>query len=261
MAQVQHRSRLSIWRDVILAILIRDVQSKFNDKFGISWAIIQPVSFIFILSFLRGRMDGGETHTMPTFVFIVYGIICLQFFITTLQSTASSLKRYKPLFAFRQVMPISSFIAVALFEYIIKIAVIITIVILMWLLGIESKISDPLTIIINFTMIWLMAIGIGILFAITTAFLPEVDKFRQMAQRPMLFISAVFFSLQDIPERYWSYLDWNPLLHAIELSRQAAYPSFGAVGVSQSFLYMCTLTIVFLALVVYKSYWKVAISR
>lgn len=261
MAQVQHRSRLSIWRDVIFAILIRDVQSKFNDKFGISWAIIQPVSFIFILSFLRGRMDGGETHSMPTFVFIVYGIVCLQFFITTLQSTASSLKRYKPLFAFRQVMPISSFIAVALFEFIIKIVVIVTLVILMWLLGIETKISDPLSIIVNFTMIWLMAIGLGILFAISTAYLPEIDKFRLMAQRPMLFISAVFFSLQDIPEEFWGYLNWNPLLHTIELSRQAAYPSFGAVGVSQSYVYMCTLTIVFLSLLVYKSYWKNAISR
>lgn len=260
MAQVQNRSRLSIWLDVIFALFIRGMQSRFNDKFGISWAIIQPVSFIFILSFIRGAMNGAETHTMPTFVFMVYGIVCLQFFITTLTSSAKALQKDKPLFAFRQVVPISSFIATALFEYIVKLVVIVVLVVIMWFLDIELVLKDPLTVIINFTLLWLLAMSLGIIFAISTAFFPEVDKIREMAQRPMLFISAVFFSLQDVPQEYWVYLDWNPLLHAIELSRQAAYPSFGAVGVSQSYLYGCTLVICFLSLVIYKRYWKQAIS-
>lgn len=260
MAQVQHRSRLNIWKDVIFALFIRDLQSRFNDKFGISWAIIQPVTFIFILAFIRGLMNGGETHTMPTFVFMMYGIVSLQFFITTLSASSKALKKDKPLFAFRQVVPISSFIATALFEYIVKLVVILVLVIIMWFLGIELVLKDPLTVIINFTLLWLLALSIGIIFAISTSFFPEVDKFREMAQRPMLFISAVFFSLQDVPQEYWVYLDWNPLLHAIELSRQAAYPSFGAVGVSQSYLYECTIVIFFLSLVIYKRYWKQAIS-
>lgn len=93
MAQVQHRSRLNIWKDVIFALFIRDLQSRFNDKFGISWAIIQPVTFIFILAFIRGLMNGGETHTMPTFVFMMYGIVSLQFFITTLSASSKALKK------------------------------------------------------------------------------------------------------------------------------------------------------------------------
>jgi len=255
------RSRFRIWQDVIFAIFIRELQSKFNDKFGISWAIVQPVTFIFVLSFLRGRMDGGETHTIPTFVFMVYGIVSLQFFVTTLQSVSSALKKNKPLFAFRQVMPISGFMAVALFEFIVKVFVIFTLVLIMWLLGIDSQINNPLIIIANFTLVWLIAVSLGIIFAIAIAFVPEIQKVQQMAQRPLLFISAVFFSLQDIPKQFWPYLDWNPLLHAIELSRDAAYPSFGAVGVSQSFLNICTLCLVLLSLIVYKRYWKLAISR
>lgn len=261
MAKPIRRSRLKIWQDVIFAIFVRELQSKFNDKFGVSWAIIQPVSFIFILSFIRGMMDGGETHTMPTFVFMVYGIVCLQFFVTTLKSCSKALQKNKPLFAFRQVMPISSFIAVALLEYIVKIVVILVLVLITWLLRIESQLADPITVIYNFTAIWLMAMSLGILFAISSAFLPEITKFQDMAQRPLLFVSAVFFSLQDVPKDFWVYLDWNPLLHAIELSRGAAYPSFGAVGVSETYLNLCTLGLVFSAMVTYKSYWKLAISR
>ncbi|MGF1765987.1 ABC transporter permease [Enterovibrio makurazakiensis] len=261
MAIVKKRSTLKTWGDVIFAIFLREIKSKFNDKLGVSWAVIQPVSFIFILSFMRGRLDGGEAHSMPTFVFIVYGMMCIQLFITTMSAAAGSIQKNKPLFAFRQVQPIASTIAMVGFEYLVKIAVVIVIVIAMYLLGIELRIDDPLTVLWNLTAIWLLATNIGLMFAIGRAFIPEIDKVRTMMQRPLLFISGVFFSLQDIPKETWKYFDWNPILHAIELSRQAAYTSFGAVGVSELYLNVCTLVLTFFSLALYRTYWKQAISR
>ena len=78
--------------------------------------------------------------------------------------------------------------------------------------------------------------------------------------RPLIFISGVFFSLQDLPKNTWKYFDWNPLLHAIELSRQATYSSFGAVGVSHSYLSLVTITIFTFSLCLYVALWKKAIS-
>lgn len=261
MAVVKRRSAAVIWLDVIYAIFLREIKSRFNDRVGVSWAVIQPVSFIFILSFMRGRLDGGETHTMPTFVFIVYGMMCIQLFLTTLSAAAGSIQKNKQLFAFRQVQPIASTIAIIGFEYLVKIAVAITIVIAMYFLGIDLKIHDPLRVLWYFTSVWLMAASIGLIFALTKCFIPEIDKVRNMMQRPLLFISGVFFSLQDIPRDTWKYFDWNPILHAIELSRQAAYPTFGAVGVSDLFLNLSTLVLVFLSLSCYRLFWKQAISR
>ncbi|MFA0013657.1 ABC transporter permease [Vibrio lentus] len=261
MAKVKKRSTLQVWGDVIFAIFLREIKSKFNDKLGVSWAVLQPVSFIFILSFMRGRLDGGETHSMPTFVFIVYGMLCIQLFLTTMSAAAGSIKTNKPLFAFRQVQPIASTIAMVGFEFLVKIAVVLVIVIAMYFLGIEIKIDDPLMVLWNFTVLWLLATNIGLLFAIARAFIPEIDKLRNMLQRPLLFISGVFFSLQDIPKETWHYFDWNPILHAIELSRQAAYPTFGAVGVSELYLNLSTLIITFFSIACYRVYWKQAISR
>ena len=123
MAEVRKRTRIQVWQDVIFAIFIREIRSKFNDKIGISWAVLQPVSFILILSFIRGRMDGGLTHSMPTFVFMMYGMIFIQLFLSTLNSTSSAIQRNKALFAFRQVQPISAVIANALFEGLVKVFV------------------------------------------------------------------------------------------------------------------------------------------
>lgn len=63
---------MTIWGDVIFAIFLREIKSKFNDKLGVSWSVISPVAFIMILSLMRGKMDGGETHGVPTFFF--YGL-------------------------------------------------------------------------------------------------------------------------------------------------------------------------------------------
>ncbi|WP_413701727.1 hypothetical protein ACLKMH_09320 [Psychromonas sp. KJ10-10] len=80
MALVKKRSTLKIWGDVIFAIFLREIKSKFSDKLGISWSVVSPVAFIMMLSFIRGRFDGGETHTVPTFFFMVYGLVLVQFF-------------------------------------------------------------------------------------------------------------------------------------------------------------------------------------
>ncbi|MCW8332808.1 ABC transporter permease [Vibrio paucivorans] len=261
MAGVNKRTTLQIWGDVIFAIFLREIKSKFNDKLGVSWAVIQPVSFIFILSFIRGRLDGGDTHTMPSFVFIVYGMLIMQTFLNTMRASAGSIKRNKPLFAFRQVQPIASTVAIVGFEFLVKVCVIAVIVLAMYFLGIEIYIHDPLGFIVIYLTIWLLAVSVGILFALLAAFIPEVDKAREMMQRPLLFISGTFFSLQDLPRESWGYFDWNPILHAIELSRQAAYPTFGAVGVSQLYLNIVTLVFTFLALSSYRVYWKQSISR
>ncbi|GIU02758.1 ABC transporter permease [Shewanella sp. KT0246] len=261
MAFVRSRTVLQIWIDVIFAIFVREIKSKFSDKLGISWAVAQPVSFIFVLSYIRSAIEGGETHSMPTFVFMVYGMICIQLFLTTLTSTSGSIKKNKQLFSFRQVQPIASVIAVGLFELINKVAVISVLAMIMYLMQIEIDIYDPLRILVYLVLIWFIALSTGMLFALARAFIPEIDKIRTMLQRPLFFISGVFFSLQDLPEGLWKFLLWNPILHAIELSRFAAYPVYGAVGVSELYLFMFTIAITFFSLCCYTLCWKQAISR
>ncbi len=81
MAAVKQRSTLKVWGDVIFAIFLREIKSQFDDKFGIAWSVISPLSFIMMMSLMRGRFDGGLTHGMPTFFFMLYGILLVQFFV------------------------------------------------------------------------------------------------------------------------------------------------------------------------------------
>ncbi|CAH6828445.1 Transport permease protein [Vibrio chagasii] len=261
MAKVLKRSQLKVWRDVIFAIFIREIKSKSQDKFGVVWLVVSPVAFIFMLSYIRGRMDGGETHGIPVFFFMAIGLILVQSFLGMIGSAATSIKKNKPLYAFRQVQPISSVLAISGLELLIKFFVVIVIGVIAYYLGMVMQLADPIEFIFILVRVWIIATSIGLIFSLASCYVPEVEKLRSLAMRPIFFISGIFFSLQDIPREFWPYLTWNPLLHAVELARYAAYPHYGDAGVSYFYLDVCTLTLMFAALVCYQASWKQAISR
>ena len=82
MTTVTKRNKWEVWRDVIFALFIREIRTGFNDKIGISWSVIQPVAFIFVLAYVRGRINGGETHSIPTFTFMAIGLVLILGFLS-----------------------------------------------------------------------------------------------------------------------------------------------------------------------------------
>jgi capsular polysaccharide transport system permease protein len=261
MTTVLKRNKWEIWRDVIFALFVREIRTGFNDKLGLGWAIISPVTFIFILSYFRGLLGGPEVHTLSTFTFMAIGILFIQSFLQTMGGSAGAIRKNKALFAFRQVQPISAVLAGALFELLSKVFVVIGIIIMMYFMGMDLHVANPLLLLACFFLLWIFAVSLGLLFGIAELFVIEVGKVRQLVERPMFFISGVFFSLQDIPREYWHFLDWNPILHGIELSRFAVRATYGSDGVSLSYLSIIVLVFSFFSLAVYHISWKQAISR
>ncbi|MGR5254327.1 ABC transporter permease [Vibrio astriarenae] len=261
MAKVKKRSTLKVWGDVIFAIFLREVKSKNSDKLGITWLVVSPVIFIFLLSYIRGRLDGGEVHGIPTFNFMAIGMILVQIFLSVVAATASAIKKNKPLYAFRQVQPISSVIAVSGLMLLVKIFVFLLIILICLYMRYDMQVADPLGVIFNVFRVWLLASSIGLMFSLAACYVPEVDKIRSLLMRPIFFISGIFFSLQDMPEEVWPYLTWNPILHAVELTRYAAYPVYGNAGVNYLYLNLVTFFCVFFSIVCYYTSWKQAISR
>jgi capsular polysaccharide transport system permease protein len=262
MALVQKRSPLKIWGDVIFAIFLREIKSQSTDKIGLVWAVISPLIMIAGMTVMRAFMSGGgDAHGMPIAIFMVFGMVLIQAFLAMFTKCSEAINKNKPLYAFRQVQPIGSLLGVGLFELLVKVFVILTITIIAFVIKLEVSISYPIAIIINLLQVWLIGGSLGLMFGLAACYVPEIKKIQILITRPLFFISGIFFSLQDIPQEYWHYLTWNPLLHAVELTRYAAYPSYGNAGVSEFYLNMFTLGAVFFALACYHVSWKQAISR
>lgn len=255
------RDKWGTWKDVVFALFAREIRTGFNDKFGLSWAVVNPVAFIFVLSFVREAINGELTHTIPTFSFMAIGILFIQSFLKTLTACASSINKNKSLFAFRQVQPISAVVAALLFQFLVKLFSLLALLVIMYLFDLDIIINDGLLFIGCFCLLLILASSLGLLFGIVELYISEIAKIRELISRPLFFISATFFSLQDIPREFWVYFTWNPILHSIELTRFALQPTYGHEGVSLSFLSLVVLVTVFVSLSVYFVSWKQAISR
>ncbi|MCW8107514.1 ABC transporter permease [Alteromonas ponticola] len=254
-------AQLKGWRTVIFALFLRELQSKFNDKLGLSWAFIEPALFILVLSFIRGKVTGGDVHSIPIFIFMLIGMIGIQSFLSSLNSISTAIKKNKPLYAFRQVHPISAIITSAFLEFSIKTVVIFLLSIAVYLMRMPYSFDNPVMLVGVYLLLWIFATSIALLFSIAAAYIPEIDKIKNFISRPMFFISCVFFSLQDIPKEYWHYFNWNPVVHYIELARYACFTSYGNEGVSLAYAAMCSLVSLFFALSIYHLTWKNILSR
>jgi len=263
MAVAQQRSTLVLWKDVIFALWIRQLRSKFNDKFGISWLVIQPVIFILLMSLLRGRISGDDVNGIPMFVFMMLGFLPVIQFIQAWGSVSQSLLQDKPLYAFRQVMPIASVITAAMIEMVSNVLVLFLLsVIAVLFISITTKPDDPIGIIIYLMETQIIAYTLGLVTGLCAFFIKEANKIQGLLQRPLLFISGAFFTLSDLPEEVWPYLSWNPILQAVELCRHSFSNQFPLVpAISESYLHVVVLFCLFFSLAVYLVLWKKAISR
>lgn len=258
---VTFKEQLYAWRTVIFALFLRELQSKFNDKFGLSWAFLEPFVFILALSFFRGLVSDGDVHGISLFHFMMIGLVGLQSYTAGIQGVSMSIRKNKPLYAFRQVQPMSAIVTSGFLESFIKFVVIGLLALALYLIGDGISVNNYLLLIFLYGLLWIQCISVGLIFGIAAAFVPEVDKVKSMLMRPLLFISCVFFSLQDIPEIYWPYLTWNPIVHFNELARYACFPSYGDAGVSLSYAMETTAGCLFFALCLYHITWKRVLAR
>lgn len=254
------RSVAKIWSDVIFAIFLRDIKSKFSDKLGLSWSVLSPLLFIMVLTLARGSLDGGVTHNMPTYFFMAYGILLVRFFVESTGSISNAISSNKALFSFRQVQPISAFLASLLFEVISKMMVLIFIIVIGYYLKFDISLNNIIGMMLSFLSIGLLSFSLGVTFSISRCFVPEVAKIRTFILRPLIFVSGAFFSLKDISPEYWKYFTWNPIIHAVEYIRSYSISNYSPEGVSLTYLAMSTFISLFLSLCLYQATWKKAIS-
>jgi capsular polysaccharide transport system permease protein len=261
MVTVSLTRQINAWRNVLFALYMREIQSQFNDKLGLGWAFVEPLLFIAGLSYLRSLIKEGDVHSIPIFIFMMIGMVGVQLFLSPLNKLAAAIQKNRPLYAFRQVQPIAGVIAAAFIEFSIKIGVVMLAILILYLTDKTFEIHDPLMLISLFVMLCIFTFGLSLIIGICQSFVPEFKKVFGIVTRPVFFISGVFFSLQDIPQAYWHYLDWNPLLHFIELARYACFESYGDNGVSYAFVTKCTFISLFMGLSAYYITWKKLLSR
>ncbi len=247
------RSGLEVQQAAVKALFLREIKTRFGKyRLGYFWAILEPAAHLLVLLAIFGYI---KNRTMPDIsfpVFLLNGLIPYFIFSHIATRSIGAIEANQGLFNYRPVRPIDTIIARTILETIIYVGVYIVLMTTVGLVGEQFSLSHIITLTITWILLVVFSFGIGLIFMVVGNTFPEAEKFLPIIIKPLYFVSCVMFPLHAIPENYWPYFLWNPIVHAIELSRESVVSSYTSGDVSLGYLALSAMIALFIGLIVYR---------
>jgi capsular polysaccharide transport system permease protein len=227
MQQATTRSHFQIQGDVIYAILLRELSSRFGkSRGGFIWVLVEPVAHLLVpvvtFGFIRQRMLPGIEYP----VFLVYGFLPFLLFKSICLQIVNGVTAAQGLLSYRQVMLMDVFIAKAMAYAVIQ-AIVFTVVLGgLGMLGYEVLPARPIELAGVLSLTILLAFGLGIVLAALASVIPDSRAIIQVLFMPLYFISGILFPVAKFPDSWVRWLSINPLLHLVELTRDTGLDGF-----------------------------------
>lgn len=214
------RSHFQIQRDVIYALLLRELSSRFGkSRGGFLWVLAEPIAHllmpIMIFGFLRQRMVPGVEYP----VFLVYGFLPFLLFKALCLQIMDGVRAGQGILSYRQVLLMDVFIARSLAHAVIQAIVFIVVLTGLGMLGFKVWPPRPAELAGVLILTVMLAFGLGLLFAAITSLIPDTRAVVKILFLPLYFISGILFPVTRFPDSWVQWMAINPVLHIVELSR------------------------------------------
>ena len=221
------RSPYRIQRDVLYALLLLELSSRFGkSRGGFLWVLVEPIAHllvpILIFTYIRARAVPGVEYP----VFLVYGFLPFLLFKAICLQIIDGTNANQGLLSYRQVLLMDVFIAKAVGHFVIQAVVFLVVLVGLGMLGFHVLPLRPIELAGVIAMTFLMAFGLGLLFAAVSSLVPDARAAIKILFMPLYFASGILFPVTRFPDHWVQILSINPVLHLVELSRVAAVEGY-----------------------------------
>ena len=216
-----------------------------NSKLGYLWVLIQSVFGIAVFWGVRHFMGATQApHGMGMAMFLAIGFGVWNIFSTTINRCMTAVSGNKALLTFPQVTELDVMISRTLVTTATQLLVTMLIISGAWLMLGEPFVLGSLPLLLTLIVVVpLMSLGFGLMLSSLAVYVPALEKLVPMVLRILFFVSGVFFSVSLFSQSLTSVLLWNPVLHAVELIREAMHAPYAIQGVSLSYLLLVTMSV------------------
>lgn len=223
------RSGMQIVRDTYFALLLREVRNRYGAfRFGYVWAVAQPLLFVVIMNQSRHLLGGTEAKIFGVsgFYFFVIGILPYFMFQHAYNQSMGTMASMRGLFSYRAVRPMDGIIVRCVIEFTLLGVVMGLLMLGMSWFGSPTDLENPLAFMAAILLLFVVALGAGLIADVYVTMNEESRRVFSLIERPLFFLSGVFFVAEVVPEPLRAWLMWNPLLHAIDLGRGAVLTEY-----------------------------------
>lgn len=225
-SQFIHEMRTGFHRqcNVVFALLFKDFRAKTsNGRLGLIWVAIEPAIQVFVLGtlwYLAGRI---AIAGIDIGLFLATGVLPYIIVRRSLQDIPSALSANDSFYNYQQVKPVDAVIARFILDMLLLIiGGFLVLFLLAWFFGSWIKVENGLPLIGILLTAMAMGFGISLLLATYGYLYDGLLKGISTFSRPLMFVSAVFYTPNDLPSEARYFLSWNPIVQIIEYIRYYA---------------------------------------
>jgi capsular polysaccharide transport system permease protein len=250
------RGPWEVQRGVLFALLLREMKARVGGQWiGAVWTLFEPTAHVLLTLMLFTAIRGNSLLGGSDFpLFLATGMVPFFLFQHLAMRLMDGIDANKGLFSYRQVTPLDTLISRAIVEALMNLAVYIFTLSLLGALGFHVVPVSPLEMLGVHLLLFMQGAAFGVFFAVVSHDRPRLRSFIRMAMLPLYLITGVVFPIHVIPQPTLDWLLLNPLLHLVELSREAFLPGYHILdGVGVVYPALWSLAIAYLALLAYRA--------
>ncbi|PIE06890.1 MAG: sugar ABC transporter permease [Rhodobacterales bacterium] len=229
----RRRNNMLATTRVILALMLREMSTRYGrTPGGYIWAIVEPVSMIAVLAFGFSLITRNPPLGNSFILFYASGLLAfnqyrdLEIVVTRALPYAQGLLKF----------PVVTWLDAILARFILNfLTSVLNTILIMWGM---IQIADVSTMIDLGPMVEAMCLasflglGVGVLNALLIGLWPIWNTVYGLVNRPLLLASAIFYTMEDLPEGIADLLWFNPLVHITGLMRAGVFSTYDPQYVS-----------------------------
>jgi len=217
------RKRELWWQFTVRAVEVRHRGS----YLGVVWLVLNPLLmlalYVTVFGFIFGsRFRGHENESPIDFALAVFLGLSLFHVLSETIAAAPHLIVGNPNLVKKVVFPLEVLplanVSAYWFHFLINMALLFVGGLVV---GHPISLAGMLWMPLILSPLILLTLGVGWFVSALGVFFRDVNQITQVAVQIVLYASAIFYSTSLLHDLAWQILKWNPLLHTVELSRQA----------------------------------------
>lgn len=216
---------LWIHRRLLWQFTLRNLEMRHKGSvLGFAWAVLNPLMLLALYLFVFGFIFGGSFHGESRWEYGLGIFLGLSIFHLVAESIAAapSLITSNPNFVKKVVFPLEILPAAAVGAALIHMAIALFMVLVGVLIGGHTITWSVLNVLPIILPVVLLALGLAWTLAALGVFFRDINQLVIAGTTALMFASAIFYPATRVIEKApwaWPVIRLNPILHAVEASR------------------------------------------
>jgi capsular polysaccharide transport system permease protein len=246
------KKQLSIEYNVIRALFFREIQTRFNTKLSYFWALFDTMSLILVFAFLKSMFSNSLITNVDYVSFLTIGFVGFFLWRNIVNKSLNAFEANRALFIYQRVRPYHTLITRTLVETIVFLTLLVLFFVMGWYFGYDVNVDNYLLFIVAYIWLILFGYSIGFMSAMISFMFPMYEKIFNAIMIPMIFVSAIMYTVGSMPTDLREILLLNPLTHFMELLHGSFFANLTIEYVSFSYMFYWTIVPLLIGLFIYR---------